>query len=91
MAKLKATYAIDGDFCPRLAMIPATATVGDFLELIKSKQKNASLAHVYLDGRAVDLSDLFEDYFAPDAVFSCSPNPLPPSTDFMGFPSYRSL
>jgi hypothetical protein len=60
-------------------MVPTTATIGDFLNLVKVRHKNPSLAHVYLEGASIDRTEDFGDYYSAESIFVCSSRFSPPS------------
>jgi hypothetical protein len=67
--KLRITYAIKGDRKSILMMVNKGSTFGDFLETVRRRNPGLAVSHVWLDGSGIDLVEVIDDYYEPDAIF----------------------
>jgi hypothetical protein len=77
MSKNRVTYALNDASKTYLVMFPKGQTVANFIELVKQKRQMPNLCTVYLDGRALDNDDQFDDWFSPDVIFRVTDPPPP--------------
>lgn len=82
--KLKTFYGIEGNKDKTfLIMVPSGKLVSDFLELVRTKQKNQAFAHVWFEGAEIDHEEEFDPIYSPDAIYYISITDEPPKADIM--------
>jgi hypothetical protein len=78
--KVTTKFMADGDAFPALVMVPASATIAEFAELIRGRLKRPQLTCVWLDGCQLLDDEQFYDYWAADAIFALAPEDVVPDT-----------
>jgi ubiquitin-protein ligase len=81
MSKLRTVIGIEGSEKTWLVMVPEGSTVGDFLTLVKARQKNQDFAHVWFDGSELFEDDEFKDYWSADGIFFVTVSDTAPSAE----------
>ena len=65
----------------RIMAVPAHFTVGEMLELVKSRRERPDLAYVWIGGSLLCLSDPLEDFNEPGVTFGLTATKKPPNWD----------
>ena len=80
-SRLRVTYSVTDTtsdskkFRPFLIIFPKQKTVAEFIDCIREKSQMDNLCAVYLNGKKLPEDDIFDNYWAPMAIFHVTTNP----------------